>query len=1050
MVGADVARDRRERYVGPARAVIDARIVAAREEVRVAPTPAAWREALERLDAALALRQRETRCQEDLDELVEVNCEIAALITPGTSTLARRQLWVATLLGWRDNGNDGPDLAEAILWCEAAAVVGGAVGILARVEHGKLLRLRFRRRWDRATLAKAIPHAERLCIDVARALDLPGAASARDGRQLVDELDRHVPEGSWVTGSFDARSADGRPFRLAQWVLKEVVSTYASLLRFRNRLMLDEQDLHDAIRIERVALRLIDRSPANASRAWLVTSVAQTMNYWARDGGADTDLDESITELREVVAQDPMRSTTNRGRRSTLAGLLHIKASRTRDVACVSEAIELHRESLHQGTGVNPVYSTWQLQDLAGCYLLRHELSAHRSRTDLQFARQAAARAWEARRGEVTVGLLDTAVVYGHVLRQVEPDGPTLCGVLERACEVLDRLERRRSFGDREVLQSLGGRYGTLRDWLVEWHARRTVRAVEAGDDAAMMRRVERTFRAIGNAKQRALVAHMDVQELRPEGATATYLEEYRRIAESIPEPGDDRSGMEVDGGGEPVSSLRAGALTGPGSRWSELDQIESIEQRLVEVARQVAKGDADVAGAWGLVPPSTIDEVAGALPPGTTLVTFYPMDHETVVIGIGAGNAAGPRHVRLAKAPVGRATLDGYASGLFRQPSGEPLVRPYHRAIDQVLEMVAQAILPAMALVVPEWARATTGPDREDVPALILVPTGSLHRVPLHAMPLGPVPSTGADRQRLVDRFVISYVTTADVLPRVTRRAAAGRGVAAVAPCAIDEIGETPHLTVAFAQALATRSAPATDVRIRHHATRDVITDGTLAGKRLVFVVAHGRAGRPGHSRRLGRALSAMASTDPVDPGEGVRAGILMHDGTPGTDDGRWLSVRRIVGRAKISDVEHLQLLACDTHADDPAPGDELAGLLCAFLARGGRSVGGTLWKVDEVPAILVGWWLDAALRAGATDKAAALRTVTRRLRRATRGEVIAALSEIRDAAISSPEGIDAQALEALETSTEMMRGAPPSEIAELWQLHHWSPYVLHGAPRV
>jgi hypothetical protein len=1035
--------------------VIDARIVAAREEARVAPTPATRREALARLDAALDLRQREARRQEDLDELVEVNREIAALITPETSTLARRQHRLATLLGWRDDGNDGPDLAEAILWCEAAAVVGGLVAIRARVEHGKLLRLRFRRRWDRATLAEAIPHAERLCIDVARALDLPGAASARDGRQLVDELDRYVPEGSWVTGSFDARGADGRPFRLAQWVLKEVVSTYASLLRFRNRLDFDEQDLRDAIRIERVALRLIDRTPANASRAWLVTSVAQTMNYRARDGGADADLDESITELREVVAQDPMRSTTNRGRRSTLAGLLHIKASRTRDVASVSEAIELHRESLHQGTGVNPVYSIWQLQDLAGCYLLRHELSAHQSRTDLRFACEAAASAWEARRGEVTVGLLDTAVVYGRVLRQVRPDGRTLCGVLEQACDVLDRLEKRRSFGDREVLQSLGGRYGNLRDWLVEWHARRTVHAVEARDDAAMVRRVERTFKAIGNAKQRTLVAHMDVQELRAEGATATYLEEYRRIAESIPEPGDDRSGMEVDGGGEPVSSLRGGTLTGPASRKTELAQIESIYQRLAEVARQVAEGDADVAGAWGLVPPSTIDEVAKALPPGTTLVTFYPLDDVTVVIGIGAGNAAGPRHVRLAMAPVGREVLDGYASGLFRKPSGEPRVRPDHRAIDQVLEKVAQAILPTMALVVPGWARATTGPDREDVPGLILVPTGSLHRVPLHAMPLhamplGPVPSTGADRQRLVDRFVISYVTTADVLPRVTRRVAADRGVAAVAPCAIDDIGQTPHLTVAFAQALATRRSPATSLRIRHHATRDVITDGTLAGKRLVFVVAHGRAGRPGHSRRLGRSLSAMASTDPVDPGDGVRAGILMHDGTPGTHDGRWLSVGRIVGRAKISDVEHVQLLACETHADDPAPGDELSGLLSAFLVRGGRSVGGTLWKVDEIPAILVGWWLADELLGGATDKAAALRTATRRFRRATRGEVIAALTEIRDAAISSPARVDARALDALGRSIEMARAAPMAEITELWQLHHWSPYVLHGAPRV
>jgi hypothetical protein len=88
--------------------------------------------------------------------------------------------------------------------------------------------------------------------------------------------------------------------------------------------------------------------------------------------------------------------------------------------------------------------------------------------------------------------------------------------------------------------------------------------------------------------------------------------------------------------------------------------------------------------------------------------------------------------------------------------------------------------------------------------------------------------------------------------------------------------------------------------------------------------------------------------------------------------------------------------------------------------------------------------------LLGGATDKAAALRTATRRFRRATRGEVIAALTEIRDAAISSPARVDARALDALGRSIEMARAAPMAEITELWQLHHWSPYVLHGAPRV
>jgi CHAT domain-containing protein len=668
-------------------------------------------------------------------------------------------------------------------------------------------------------------------------------------------------------------------------------------------------------------------------------------------------------------------------------------------------------------------------------------------------ARDAGARAWNRRSGEVSVGLLDTAMVYADALRLVEPDGEELCHVLETACKTLGRLERRRSFGARSILQSLGGRYGTLRDWLIEWHARRTVHAIARGDAAATTHQVECTFKAIGEAKQRTLVAHMDVQDVRPAGASATSLDELRRIAESLPEREESRG--DPEDGDMIAPTRRLGAMNSLNRHDDERRTVEELEGRLDALATQVATADADAAAAWGLVPPPTVAEVARSLPPRTTMVLFYPLEHETVVIGV--GDWGGAWRAQLAMAPLGRVLLDGFATRIFRRRDGSAVDRPDHTSLDEVLERVAAAFLPAMAQVVPGWASAMAGPDHgdtsedDDVPTLVLVPTGPLHRLPLHAMPLGPRVSGGADRQRLIDRVVVSYATTADIVPRVSERSAAPSGLAAVAPAAVDREEEAPHRTVAFAQALATLAAPNGYLRIRHDATRDAMTDGTLEGRRYVFVAAHGRAGGVGRTRPTGRMLSGGGEAgDAATASETVRAGILMHGGAPEVADGRWLTARRIVERARFPRVEHVQLLACDTHADDPAPGDELAGLLCAFLVRGGRSVGGTLWKVDEMPAILVGWWLAERLLAGATDKAAALRTATRRLRRATRGEIVQALVAIRQAAAGFPHGADAAAVAAIDANIDIAKSAPPDTVAEAWQLHHWSPYVLHGAPRV
>mgnify|MGYP003330001561 CR=1 FL=1 len=52
---------------------------------------------------------------------------------------------------------------------------------------------------------------------------------------------------------------------------------------------------------DRIALRLISRDPADRHRAWLVASVAHSMNYLVRDGDDADELDTTIAELRETI-----------------------------------------------------------------------------------------------------------------------------------------------------------------------------------------------------------------------------------------------------------------------------------------------------------------------------------------------------------------------------------------------------------------------------------------------------------------------------------------------------------------------------------------------------------------------------------------------------------------------------------------------------------------------------------------------------------------------------------------------------------------------------
>ena len=148
---------------------------------------------------------------------------------------------------------------------------------------------------------------------------------------------------------------------------------------------------------------------------------------------------------------------------------------------------------------------------------------------------------------------------------------------------------------------------------------------------------------------------------------------------------------------------------------------------------------------------------------------------------------------------------------------------------------------------------------------------------------------------------------------------------------------------------------------------------------------------------------------------------------------------------------VEHLQLLACQTHADDPEPGDHLSSLLTTMLTKGARSIGGTMWEVKQIPAICIGWWIANALLDGGRDKASAFQHAVQRLRKASLLDITNTLVEIHGELESLPNAV-MTALERIDSlvanKIDTMERNDKYNSVDYFGLHHWAPYVLHGAP--
>jgi hypothetical protein len=210
------------------------------------------------------------------------------------------------------------------------------------------------------------------------------------------------------------------------------------------------------------------------------------------------------------------------------------------------------------------------------------------------------------------------------------------------------------------------------------------------------------------------------------------------------------------------------------------------------------------------------------------------------------------------------------------------------------------------------------------------LVPHGILHALPIHALPVGDSP--------LIAGYPVVYAPAAGIFP-LMRNAAKGSGT--VSSCA--------SIGVVFAEEA---SAVA-----RLFGTEPVDTTG-LTADRVAAICA-------------GQDVCHFSCHGVFNPSDPLSSGLLLGDTGAAT-----LTARDVMGIRL--DAELVCLSACQSGVSEVAGGDELIGLIRAFLYAGTPSIIASLWSADADATrdLMIAFY--RALRAqppGMMDKAQALR---------------------------------------------------------------------------
>lgn len=223
-------------------------------------------------------------------------------------------------------------------------------------------------------------------------------------------------------------------------------------------------------------------------------------------------------------------------------------------------------------------------------------------------------------------------------------------------------------------------------------------------------------------------------------------------------------------------------------------------------------------------------------------------------------------------------------------------------RSTRQVLSALYDELVAPLESLLEEAASSIPG-ESDSAPRLAIVPHGSLHQVPFHAL---------FDGERyLLERYEISYAPSATVYALCQERASRDSGRALVFGA------EDPLIPAAVSEARSVaRSIKGAESRVGEEATVAAL-QGEASGCRVLHLACHG-----------------LFRTD--NP---IFSSLKLHDG--------WLTAAQALSLNLPGTL--VTLSACESGRGGVIGGDEVLGLTRAFLGAGAATLVVSLWLVQD-----------------------------------------------------------------------------------------------------
>jgi CHAT domain-containing protein len=314
-----------------------------------------------------------------------------------------------------------------------------------------------------------------------------------------------------------------------------------------------------------------------------------------------------------------------------------------------------------------------------------------------------------------------------------------------------------------------------------------------------------------------------------------------------------------------------------------------------------------------------------------------------------------------------------------------ERQIRTFHRAcarradIGGVDEELARTLLAPFAATIREHTQ------------IIVVPYGTAHLLPFHALPF--------DGQPLAERHAVSYLPSASILQFLP-------DAARPAPTSILAVGNpTGNLPAATVEAQFVASLYGQSALVGAEATEENVRR-EIASHRLLHFATHGR----------------LSVESPLS------SSIVLARGDE-------LTVYELMGLRL--DVDLVVLSACETGRGEVTGGDDVLGLTRALLAAGARAALVSLWPVDDLSTSIFMGEFYRRLRAG--DSASnALQAAEDYLRNPDQEKRRAALAEALSHAAPSPGGDS--------VARHFRTDDVPAKTDDFRHQYYWAPFVLIG----